>query len=263
MEPVLLSPIINLKKNDNYCNNNNNENSSENENENEEYENQKQNNNNNNKLNENENENANTIKNTNDKEKENLNDFIYESPKNLNINLYNNSGFNTRADTVGNNLYSYSNNTVPMITTNSFGKTTTKGKFNLTNMQTQYSKNQLSQCLSSNSNSSKYPIPTFISVSSLQGHNSIKYSIPKETRFSNSYRIATCQSIYNLTDYNKPKGITIPHSSRKNNFNKEDLTPSSQDYVMTSLFEENLKAKKGISIKNKFSFPVNLYKKFL
>jgi hypothetical protein len=168
----------------------------------------------------------------------NINDFIYESPKNI---INNNSA----------NIYSYSTNTNPILTTNSFGKTVKK--FNVTNMQTQYSKVQQSQI--NNSNSSKYPITTYISSSSLQNHNCIFYSIPKESRFTHTYRVATCQSIYNLTEH-KPKGITIPHSTRKNNFMKFDSTPSSNNYIMTSLFEDNLKMKKGISISSKNSLLV-------
>jgi hypothetical protein len=242
MDKVSFSPLPNTNKTNNINSNNNEEEenknkTNKNENVNEtinDKEKEKDKENVNDNVNDNENDDENNSNNNNVK------DFIYESPK----NLINNTGAN---------IYSYSTNTNPILTTNSFGKTVKK--FNVTNMQTQYSKGQQSQCLSNNSNSSKYPIPTFLSSSSLQNHNGIKYTIPKETRFSNSYRIATCQSIYNLTEH-KPKGITIPHSTRKNNFQKFDLTPSSQDYVMTSLFEENLKTKKGISISFKNSLSV-------
>lgn len=161
------------------------------------------------------------------------NQNYYDSPKTNNLKEVNTN----------------TNSTNPMFTSNSLG--VNMKKFNMTNMQTMYSKGQ-----STFSNSSKYPITTFVSSSTLQT-GSASYSIPKQKRFKNSYKEASCQSIYNLTDY-KSKGITMPHSTRKDNFKKSESTPSSQDYVFTSVFDDNLKLKRGISISTKNSLKVNI-----
>ena len=166
--------------------------------------------------------------NTNNNNNHNKYQNTYESPKNPNINTHSSN---------------------PMYTTNSLG--INMKKFNITDMPTNYSKGQQSNF----SSISKYPpVTTYISTSTLQ-NGIASYSIPKQKRFSTSYRMATCQSIYNLTEH-KTKGITIPHSTRKDNFRKADLTPSSQDYVFTSLFDDNLRMKKGISISTKHSLRV-------
>lgn len=112
------------------------------------------------------------------------------------------------------------------------------------------------------SNMSKNPVTNYISCSTLQSGVAC-YSIPKEKRFENFYRKPICNNIYNLPEYKSP-GITMATSKRdKSTFYKKDLTPSSQDYIYTSLFDNNIKHKKGISISTKHSIKVIDYLSFI
>jgi hypothetical protein len=162
----------------------------------------------------------------------------FDSPKNLNS-----SGgihINTNAHT---------HNINPIYTNNSFGLI--NKKYSITNnFKTNYSK-----IGSINSSISKNSITNYISTSTLQS-GFPSYSIPKEKRFDDNNNKSICSTIYNLPEF-KRTGITIPHSIRKNPFVKKDEIPSPQDYVISTVFDDNLKHKRGISISTKHSIKVN------
>jgi hypothetical protein len=126
-------------------------------------------------------------------------------------------------------------------------------KFSMTNnIPTNYSK----MVSLNNTSMSKNMITNYISSSTLQS-GSACYTIPREKRFLNNYSESQCSTIYNLPEF-KRIGITIPHSIRKSSFIKNDNTPSPQDYVFTTLFDDNLKSKKGISFSTKHSIKVTI-----
>lgn len=169
---------------------------------------------------------------TKSKNKLEISGIPIDSPKNINMNFTN-----------SNLLHSHTLN--PMNTNNSLGLNFKK--FSLTNPN--YSK-----LGSLNSSSmSKNPITNFISTSTLQS-GVASYTIPREKRFNES-RNNFADSVYNLPEF-KSTGITMPQSTRKSNFVKKDMTPSSQDYIFTSVFEDNVKHRKGISITNKHAIKV-------
>jgi len=162
--------------------------------------------------------------------------ILTDSQKNINENV--------TGSFAGINLYT----NTPMSTTNNHKK-----KLSFTNsIPTNYSKMG-----SLNSSSiSKNPVSNYISTSTLQS-GIASYSIPRQKRFLNNYNESPCDSIYNLPEY-KRIGITIPHSIRKSSFLKKDQTPSSQDYVFTTVFDDILKSKKGISFSTKHSLKVKI-----
>jgi hypothetical protein len=174
-----------------------------------------------------------------------INKFESESPKNFNLT----GGINIHTVSNTNN----NNNINPLYTNNSFGLGLINKKFSITNNN----KTNSSKLGTTNSSMSKNPITNYISSSTLQSCFP-SYSIPKEKRFDDNYNKSICDSIYNLPEY-KRIGISMPLSIRKNPFIKKDKTPSSQDYVLTTIFDDNLKHKKGISISTKFSKKVNKY----
>lgn len=109
-----------------------------------------------------------------------------------------------------------------------------------------------------NSSQSKYPVTSYISCSTLQS-GVAAYSIPKTTRFQNSYKSLYSDSIYNLPEL-KSTGITIGHSPRKELWDKEKANiPSTHDYVFTSVFEDNVFKNKGYTIANKHEIKVNFF----
>jgi len=118
-------------------------------------------------------------------------------------------------------------------------------------LQTTISKNQTI----SSSNSKILPT-TYISCSTLQS-GIASYSIPKTRRFKDSYKVSYCESIYSLPEL-KSTGVSIGNSTRKHLFDKKFNVPSVHDYVHTSVFEENVKKKKGYSISNKIKIKVKL-----
>ena len=134
-----------------------------------------------------------------------------------------------------------------MGTTNSIG--INMKKFSLTNIPTSISK------IGSNmSTISKHPVTNYISTTTLQGGQAC-YTMPRETRFRGLHRKASCDSIYNMPEFKK-NGLSMAQSTRQNSFVAKDKTPSSQDYVFTSIFDKNVKLKKGISISTKHSHKV-------
>ena len=140
----------------------------------------------------------------------------------------------------------------PMTTNNSLGLN--MKKFSITNNHLATNFSKIGSTNSSISMSRNNPITNYISCSTLQS-GVASYTIPREKRFTHNYRNASCNSIYNLPEF-KRTGVTMPQSTRKDSFVKKDLTPSSQDYVFTSLFDDNLKFKRGISISTKHSIKV-------
>ncbi len=125
-------------------------------------------------------------------------------------------------------------------------------KFTSLNMHTNSSKAQ-----SINSSTSKLPVTTYISCSTLQS-GVASYSIPKTKRFKNSYNKAYCDSIYNLPEY-KSTHVSIGNSTRKDLFDKsKGNIPSPQDYMFNSLFEDNLNKNKGYSISIKLNAKVKI-----
>ena len=140
----------------------------------------------------------------------------------------------------------------PITTTNSIG--INFKKFSLTNMPTNISKfgSMMSTVGSPKNNNS---VTNYISTSSLQGGDPTKYSIPRQKRFEGLHRKASCDSIYNTPEF-KSTGVSMAKSIRQSSFIKKDKTPSSQDYVFTSLFDKGVKTKKGISISTKHNIKV-------
>lgn len=126
-------------------------------------------------------------------------------------------------------------------------------------LYTQTSKNLNLQKFSSinnltNSNSSrsinsslKYPVSTYISCNTLQ--TSIpSYSIPKTRRFKNSYREAYCDNIYNLPQH-KSTIVSFGNGVRKDLYDKSKYPlPSPQDYLFSSIFDDNISKNRGFSI---------------
>jgi len=161
-----------------------------------------------------------------------------ESPKNT--NAFNETKMLLTSNSKHLNLRKY--------TTNTFNGFTTM------NMNTNSSKN-----LTINSTtSSKLPVSTYISCSTLQS-GIASYSIPKAKRFKNSYKPAYCDTIYNLPDY-KSTVVSIGNSVRKDLFDKNKANiPSTHDYVFTSLFDDNLNKKRGYSIAGKHLIKVLFY----
>lgn len=112
-----------------------------------------------------------------------------------------------------------------------------------------------SKNLSLNSSISKLPVTNYISCSTLQS-GTASYSIPKSTRFKNSYKEAYCDSIYNLPEYTST-GVSIGNSPRRELWDKEKANiPSIHDYVKKSLFDENIIKNKGYTIVNKHDIKV-------
>lgn len=143
-------------------------------------------------------------------------------------------------------LYTKTND--PMHTNNSLRLNSKK--FNFTNLPSNVSK-----IGSLNSSHSKFPITNYISTSTLQS-GVASYTIPRQKRFDNkNQKNNSYSSIYYLPEF-KSNGITMPQSTRTNSFLKKDVTPSSQDYTFTNLFDYNVKKKKGISISTKYSIKV-------
>lgn len=169
------------------------------------------------------------------------------SPKYSSNNiLYNNTLESPKS--ILNHLNTY-NSSKQLLTNNS--KSLNLKKFSSIN--TNASKN-----LSMNSSLSKHPVTSYISCSTLQS-GVASYSIPKTTRFKNSYKNAYCDNIYNLPEYTST-GVSIGNGPRRELWDKEKANiPSSHDYVSTSIFEENLIKNKGYTIANKHEIKVNYF----
>jgi len=166
------------------------------------------------------------------------------SPTYSSNNILYNNAFESPKSLV--NLQNTHSSSKFLLTNNSRGINLKK----FSNLNTIVSKN-----LSLNSSTSKYPVTSYISNSTLQS-GIASYSIPKTTRFKNSYKEASCSSIYNMPEY-KSTGITIGNSSRKELWDKEKANiPSTHDYVFTSLFEDNIIKNKGYTIVNKHEIKV-------
>jgi len=114
----------------------------------------------------------------------------------------------------------------------------------ITNMPTLASKSQ-----SIKSVSSRFPVTSYISCSTLQS-GVASYSIPRTSRFKDSYKNPYCDNIYNIPDY-KSTGVGIGNSARKELWDEKAYIPSTHDYTFNSVFENNLIKKRGYSIVNK------------
>lgn len=179
----------------------------------------------------------------------------------LNYNMTYNNTNNNKLTENGNNImdspsknsfagiYLHTNN--PINTLNSQNSLRLSKKFSITN-----SPNNLSKMGSMYSSASKNnPVTQYISTSTLQS-GVASYSIPKEKRFENLFRKASCNEIYSIPEY-KQKGITMPQSKRKSSLLPEEITPSSQDYIFTTQFDDIVKHRRGISISTKHSIKVD------
>lgn len=113
-----------------------------------------------------------------------------------------------------------------------------------------------SATLSSNVLKTKSPIPTFQSCSTFQTGNLIAYSIPKQQRFRNSYKKASCESIYTLPELKSPRSTTMGFGFRKEFINKKELDqkPSPVEYNFNSLFLDNIHKRKGYTISNRIKY---------
>ena len=123
-------------------------------------------------------------------------------------------------------------------------------KYSLTNIP-----NNISKIGSNMSTISRHPVTNYISTTTLQGGSPASYTMPRQRRFIGLHRKASCESIYNMPEFKKT-GLSMAQSTRQNSFVAKDKTPSSQDYVFTSVFDHNVKYKKGISISTKHSHKV-------
>jgi hypothetical protein len=161
-----------------------------------------------------------------------LSTFTNESPKSNNLNNVNTYSSSKLLKTYNTANYNFR-------------------KYSSINLQTTTSKNQTI----SSSNSKILPT-SYISCSTLQS-GIASYSIPKTRRFKDSYKVSYCESIYSLPEL-KSTGVSIGNSTRKHLFDEKFNVPSVHDYVHTSVFEENVKKKKGYSISNKIKIKVKL-----
>jgi len=177
-----------------------------------------------------------------------INTAISMSPKGSTNNAFFSKTIDSPKSINFNNMNTLSSN--KLITNNSL-KNLNLRKFTTLNTNPNVTKTQSMNSTSS----SKFPLSTYISCSTLQS-GVASYSIPKSKRFKGMYKTAYCDSIYNLPDY-KSTGVSIGNSKRKDLFdkNKENI-PSTHDYFFTSIFEDNLNKKRGNTISNKFNITV-------
>lgn len=110
--------------------------------------------------------------------------------------------------------------------------------------------------LSSKNLKTKSPIPTFQSCSTFQSGNMISYSIPKQERFRNSYKKASCDSIYTLPEVKSPRYTSMGFGLRQEFINKKEIEakPSPHAYDFKSLFVDNIKKEKGYSISQRIKY---------
>lgn len=103
------------------------------------------------------------------------------------------------------------------------------------------------------SNARSYGISEFKSSNSLQNSTNA-YSMPKDERFKGSYK-KLIDTMYNVPD-NRNLRATCLGYGQKDITPKGTQTPAPSTYYIKSIFEENLKMKKGTVIGSKLPYKV-------
>ena len=95
----------------------------------------------------------------------------------------------------------------------------------------------------------------FQSSNTLQNSSHI-YSFPKSIRMDNKLNKKLCDNIYNIPEQKSTRFTTLGYGKRGNASSELSKYPSPQEYEYESLFDYNLKHKKGITILGKPSDPM-------
>jgi hypothetical protein len=96
----------------------------------------------------------------------------------------------------------------------------------------------------------------FQSSNTLQNSSHI-YSFPKSIRMDNKLNKKLCDNIYNIPEQKSTRFTTLGYGKRGNASSELSKYPSPQEYEYESLFDYNLKHKKGITILGKPSNPMS------
>ena len=95
----------------------------------------------------------------------------------------------------------------------------------------------------------------FQSSNTLQNSSHI-YSFPKSIRMDNKLNKKLCDNIYNIPEQKSTRFTTLGYGKRGNASSELSKYPSPQEYEYESLFDYNIKHKKGITILGKPSDPM-------
>ena len=90
----------------------------------------------------------------------------------------------------------------------------------------------------------------FQSSNTLQNSSHI-YSFPKSIRMDNKLNKKLCDNIYNIPEQKSTRFTTLGYGKRGNASSELSKYPSPQEYEYESLFDYNIKHKKGITILGK------------
>ncbi len=93
-------------------------------------------------------------------------------------------------------------------------------------------------------------ISNFQSSNTLQNSSHI-YSIPKSIRINDKGYRKLCDNIYNIPDSKSKRATNLGYGNRSHIFDDLEKFPSPQEYKFESLFDYNLKHRKGITILGK------------
>ena len=96
----------------------------------------------------------------------------------------------------------------------------------------------------------------FQSSNTLQNSSHI-YSFPKSIRMDNKLNKKLCDNIYNIPEQKSTRFTTLGYGKRGNASSELSKYPSPQEYEYESLFDYNIKHKKGITILGKPSDPMS------